>query len=310
MLRLSRRALVLGGLLVGSLGLHQEAQAAAVAGQVTDLRGRPLAAVVVQSTSWEAVPLGMATTDPQGLFHLTLSRSASDITLRAESTGYQRFALTGFAADGPRAQLRLTRVIDAKYLAELAAESVPARFFELAQDLLAPSEGTVGDTMPLQVLLPALPALRARLRATLPSDPAQLHRAAQLPRAQAQLQDRTLRLLAYYGDPTDDTLLDAWQKLDGKQLSRPARPCQGTTVEAAWRAWEALHFAKEGYGPAARTPWASASVELSPSGDHALVTHEVRYAHWGYSQHLVLRKVSQLWRVRLVLPYEHWHGRD
>lgn len=25
---------------------------------------------------------------------------------------------------------------------------------------------------------------------------------------------------------------------------------------------------------------------------------------------MILAIGSQLWRVRLVLPYEHWHGRD
>jgi hypothetical protein len=287
----------------------------AVVGQVTDLRGRPLPGVVLSAQSWQSQPLGSAKSDAQGRFRIAVTNAGADITLYAEPPGYARFALTGFKADGQLAKVPLTRVVDAAYLQELAAETDAARFAALAADLLSPSTGTVGETLPMETIYPVLGALRPRLRAYVPQDLAQLGR-SDLPRNL----HHAMLLLAWWSDPQDDALIDAWSAGQRKLASRPSRPCRGATIEAAWRAWEALHFQKEGYGQgqgqgqgqrkSRPTPWAQARVTLAKGGDRAIVSHEVRYAHWGYSQRIVVVRTPAGFEARLVIAHEHWHGRD
>lgn len=272
-------------------------------GQVTDLRGRPLVGVSVTAQSWQSVPLGSANSDGRGQLRISLPRDTSDITLIAEPPGYLRFALTGFKAGTP-AQVRLTRKIDATYLKELTQVWDDKQFRELAADLLSPSEGTVGESLPIESILPVLGALRPRLRAYLPVDLAQLSR-RDLPKDQ----HRALLLLAWWSDPADDALIDQ-SGIAQKLASRPSRRCSGATLHAALQAWESLHFEKEGYRQGAPRPYAAVDITQAPGGDHAIATHSVRYAHWGYSQQVILVRVQGVWEVRRVLAHEHWHGRD
>lgn len=272
-------------------------------GQVTDLRGRPLAGVAVSAQSWQSVPLGSANSDGQGQLRISLPRNTSDITLIAEPPGYLRFARTGFKVGTP-APIRLTRKIDATYLKELTQASDDQQFRDLAADLLSPSEGTVGESLPMESILPVLAALRPRLRAYLPADPAKFSQ-RDLPKDQ----HRALQLLAWWSDPADDALIDPWGVAQ-KLASRPSRRCSGATLHAALQAWESLHFEKEGYKQGAPRPYASVNIAQAPGGEHAIVTHSVRYAHWGYSQLVILVRLHGEWVVRRVLAHEHWHGRD
>jgi hypothetical protein len=273
-------------------------------GRVIDLRGRPLVGVVVSAQSWQSVPLGSANSDGNGQFRINVPSAPSDITLVAEPPGYLRFALTGFKAGGAPVLVRLTRKIDAAYLKDLTQATDDKQFRELAVDLLSPSEGTVGESLPMATILPLLSALRPRLRAYVTTDVAQLSR-RDLPKDQ----DRAMLLLAWRSDLLDDALVDVWGTAQ-KLSIRPARRCSGPTLHAALAAWETLHFEKEGYKPGAPRPHASVHIEQAPGGDHAIAMVSVMYAHWGYSQRVILGRTQKDWEVRRVLSHEHWHGRD
>lgn len=272
-------------------------------GQVTDLRGRPLAGVAVSAQSWQSVTLGSARSDGNGQLRISLPRDTSDVVLIAEPPGYLRFALTGFKV-GTLAQLRLTRKIDTTYLKELTSAADDAQFRERALDLLSPSEGTVGESLPMESILPVLATLRPRLRAYVTADSAQLAR-RDLPKDQ----HRALLMLAWWSDPADDALLDPWGTAQNL-ASRPSRRCSGPTLHAALQAWESLHWEKEGIKPGAPRPYSSVNISQAPGEQHAIVMHSVRYAHWGYSQLVILVKGQGAWDVRRVLQHEHWHGRD
>jgi hypothetical protein len=300
---------VLGALLFSSIltGVAKADGPGGVTGQVTDLRGRPLAQVRLSASSWQGKQLGAAVSDEKGRFRVPMpaQQPTSSVTLRAEARGYQNFALHSERARVWNVQL--TRLVDAGYLQELAAQTDPARFRALAADMLAPSSGSLGngtgdlDPLPAALLMRFLAVLRPRLVDYLPKDAKQLGR-HDLPRDHEQ----ALILLALWSDPADDALIDAWIAGNKKSAARPTRRCRGKTVGEAWKAWEVLHFEKE-VKPGEKPPWARAEAVLAPSGDHAVVTHEVRYANWGYSQILSVVKTRDVWEVRLVRPHRHWH---
>jgi hypothetical protein len=297
------RAVLLGALLVGHASEAAATEVQIAAGQVTDLQGHTVASALVKAESWESEPLGMAQSDAQGRFKVALSHPVKDLTLIVERPGFQRWALAA-SSPGPDGsyQILLTRTIDRKYLTELTAQSEPARFQRLARDLLAPSEGTTGDTLPLDQVLPFLKALRSRLRALLPAEPGRLEKLDL-----TEEQDKAAALLAYLGDPRDDALVDAWAAKQN-YVSRPPQPFKGPTPEAAARAWQKVHFEKEGYLTPQSIPYNTLRTQIAPSGDHGLALHTVRYAHWGYSQYLVLVRSKNVWEVRRVIDHEHWHG--
>jgi hypothetical protein len=286
-------AVLLGG--AGTVG----AASPVAAGQVTDLQGRAVAGALVRAESWESEALGSGRTDAKGRFQIALSQPVKDLTLIIEHPGFQRWALAGNSTVEGDYQIRLTRNIDHEYLTELAAQSEPAIFRQLAMDLLAPSIGTTGnDSLLLEHALPFLKALRQRLRALLPAEPKQL-RSMHLKKEE---EEEAALLLAYLGDPQDDALIDAWA---AKQnfISRPFRSCKGPTPEAAARVWQKRHFEKEGD----HAPYGTLNIQIAPSGDHGLALHIVRYAYWGYSQYLVLIRLNNVWEVRRIIDAEHWH---
>jgi len=296
------RAVLLGAILIGeSVGPALAAGPVAV-GRVTDLQGHAVAGVLVKPDS--PVALGPSRSDAQGRFEMPLSQPVKELSLTVEHPGFQRWSLYGASPDRDGFyQIRLTRNIDHVYLTELAAQSDPARFRELARDLLAPSMGTVGDELPMAQVLPFLKALRERLRALLPADPAQLRRANP-----PEEQDKAALLLAYLGDPRDDALVDAWAAKQN-YVSRPQRRCAGPTADAAARAWTTLHFKREGYRDPKKVPYNTLITQVAPSGDHGLALHKVFYAYWGYSQYLVLVRLKDAWEVRRVIEEERWHNR-
>jgi hypothetical protein len=200
------RAAFLGAILAACAPAAARADFSVAAGQVTDLRGEPVAGALVKAQSWHSEPLGNGRSDAQGRFDMALSQPVKNLTLIVEHPGFQRWGLsaTSPGEDG-LFRIRLTRTIGPEYLVELAAQTDPSRFQWLARDLLAPSTGTTGDTLPLAEVLPFLKQLQPRLRALLPAKPAQLKK-KDLPAVQRTM----VLLLAYLGDPRDDALVDAW----------------------------------------------------------------------------------------------------
>jgi hypothetical protein len=273
------------------------AEGPVASGRVTDLQGRPVAGALVESA------LGDGRSDAQGGFQILLSEPVKELSLTVEHPGFQRWSLYGASPDRDGLyQIRLTRTIGSEYLTELAAQTEPARFQWLARDLLTPSMGTVGETLPMEEVLPFLKTLRPWLRALLPAKPA-LVKQRDLP----EQQHRAILLLAYLGDPQDDALVDAWASKQNF-VARPPKPCQGATADTAAREWQKVHFAKEGYGPSQSVPYNTMQTQIAPSDDHGLVLHTVRYAHWGYSQYGVLVRLNDTWEVRRVIHHERWHG--
>ena len=272
-------------------------------GVVTDLRDRPLPNVLVQVRTWHDEKLGEARTDQKGGFQIPLSHSGDDLTLVVEYAGFRRWALAGAKPKEGLYVIKLGRLIDATYLKELVAQPDAAGFRALARDLLTPSTGTVGEGMPLGQLVPFLEALGPRLRDVVPQF-ILTKIAVELP----QEQESALRLLGYLSDSKDDRVVDAWAaKRSGVQ--RPTRPCRGPSVAAATSAWIALHFELEGIAPDKR-PFSSRTEHLAPQGRNAVVEHFVRYAHWGYSQELVLVRAGDTWEVRRVIEGVIDHFRE
>ncbi len=73
----------------------------------------------------------------------------------------------------------------------------------------------------------------------------------------------------------------------------------GATLEALCTAWADVHFRAEG----AKKPWTwhyCAPPTLDPTGTHAMMKFEVRYAHWAYELVLYLVRDSESWRLRSV----------
>jgi hypothetical protein len=294
------RTALLEALLLGGAAGTVRAASPVAAGQVTDLQERAVAGALVRAESWESEALGTGRTDAKGRFQIALSQPVKDLTLIIEHPGFQRWALAGTSTGQGDYQIRLTRNVDREYLTELAAQSEPAIFRQLAMDLLAPSIGTTGnDRLLLEQALPFLKALRERLRSLLPAEPAQLSS-----RHLKKEEDEAALLLAYLGDPRDDALIDAWAAKQGF-ISRPFRSCKGPTPEAAARVWQKRHFEKEGD----HAPYGTLNIQIAPSGDHGLALHIVRYAYWGYSQYLVLVRLNNAWEVRRIIDGEHWHSR-
>jgi len=295
------RTVLLAALLLGSASSSVDAASPIAAGQITDLQGRALAGVLVQAESWESKPLGTGRTDAEGRFRIVLSQPVADLTVIVEHPGFQRWAMAGTSEGQDRYRIRLTRKIDDEYLTELAAQSEPGRFKQLAMDLLAPSEGTVGnDGLQIEHVLPFLKSLRERLRALLPAKPGQI-KSIKL----KDYQDKAALLLAYLGDPRDDALVDGWA-VKNDFVSSPSKSCKGPTPEAAARAWQKLHFKKEGYRTPENFPFNTLQTHIAPSGDHGLALHTVRYANWGYSMNLVLVRLNQVWEVRRIIDGKHW----
>ncbi|HSS52024.1 MAG TPA: carboxypeptidase-like regulatory domain-containing protein [Thermoanaerobaculia bacterium] len=296
------RTALLEALLLGGAGGTVRAASPMAAGQITDLQGRAVAGVLIQAESWESQALGTGRSDAKGRFQIALSEPVKDLTLIIEHPGFQRWALAGTSTGKGDFQIRLTRNIDREYLTELAAQSEPEHFRQLAMDLLAPSLGTTGNSSrQLEQVLPFLKALRQRLRALLPAEPAQLKS-----RHLKKEEDEAALLLAYLGDPRDDALIDAWA-VRQSFISRPPRPCRGPTPDAAARAWQKLHFEKESSRTPPAIPYNFLQTQIAPSGDHGLALHSVRYAYWGYSQYLVLVRLNNAWEVRRIIDGEHWH---
>jgi hypothetical protein len=198
-------ATLLGALLAGSTAGAVLADVQIAAGRITDLQGHPVAGALVKAEGWEAEPLGTAQSDAQGQFKISLSHPEKDLTLIVERPGFQRWSMSGMRPRKDGYRIHLTRTIDREYLTELAAQTEPARFQELARDLLTPSQGTTGETLPMEQVRPFLKTLRAQLRAMLPAEPAQVS-VMELTRAQ----QTALSLLASLGDPRDQALVGAW----------------------------------------------------------------------------------------------------
>ena len=286
----------------GSVSASAETPTAPLFGQVTTLQGNPLTGVEVKAQDGRNQPVGHAKTDAQGRFQLVLNPAISDVTLVIESTGYRRFALSGFVPDGKTKAVQLTRNVDAPYLTALLAETDPSRFRLQVADLLTPSSGSTGHGMPEEVLLPFLTPLCTRLRPFARTDGVRL-RERNLP---AEL-DSVMHILAYCSDPVDDPLIDAWRQGSGNYAKRPNPPCMSDTLDGAVRMWTDQHFQQEGLKPAARPP-TNTRIQLSPNKDRALVSVSVEYAHWGYQNTLVLVQKKNRWVVRLVLGGEIWHS--
>ena len=290
---------VLAGALLAVQAAHAEAPVAV--GQVTDLQGRPVAGAQVQAGR-EDPSSPTAHTDAQGRFELALPAPATSLSLTVLHPEFQRWSLYGASPDQHGVyQIRLTRNIGRPYLAELTAQTAPASFQRLSRDLLTPSQGSVGDSLPMAEILPFLKALQPWLRAALPERRARLKR-KDLPEPER----RALLLLAFLGDPQDDPLVEAWASKQ-HYVGRPPKGSRGATADAAVQAWRKAHFEKEGCDPQ-QIPYHTLDTQIAPRGDHGLALLTVRYAFWGYSRYAVLVRSGGAWEVRRVIDHEHWHS--
>lgn len=271
-----------------------------LSGRVTDRRGRPVegAQVVVEPRGGAATPAVETTTDGSGRYAVAppAGEPGGELTLTVTAPGFARWALaTARPADG-RLDARLDRALDEPFWTALAAAAEPVeRLWLLLEVIGARQMGAPAPT----VVYPHVGALRADLGAVARSTAfAPPDDRAFTPR------DRALALLAAWGDPADADLVAPY--LERTPALRPGPPeAVGPTIDAVCARWADDHFARE---KVETRTWHACDVPVTaPDGRHAVAVFRVRYAHWGYSHLLFLRKDDAGWRLHLAGEHEREH---
>ena len=108
-------------------------------------------------------------------------------------------------------------------------------------------------------------------------------------------------LLAYWADPADDALLRPW--VLEHWGARPAHVAHlglsAASIDEVCDRWREIHLADQGISDSP-PPAACLTPLLDPTRTHAVVVFQVRYAHWGYSMPLVMRREGEAWTLRGV----------
>jgi hypothetical protein len=271
---------------------------------VADVQGRPLAGASIEvsmtNRRYESVAIGRGVTDGDGRFALALSTDGyGDLGLGVQAPGFVRFGWAGYPQGITDEAVVLRRPIDRAYLEALRSVREPgeraARVLELA----------ASDDLPeIEELFPYLGELRAELAAiaSAPVLEPEVRRDGATPAEHAS------RLLAYWADPADDRLLARWTKEARGFTSLPddfAAPMIGELCAL----WRVEHFRREKVGEP-QTYSACGVPLLDGTGTHALALFRVRYAHWGYDMHLVMRREGERWVLRAVAANRIDHFRS
>lgn len=178
--------------------------------------------------------------------------------------------------------ITVERTTGASFMDRLVAEPDGASRRELLVRFLA-------ATMEDESYFPYLGRLRADLRRVATGVPG-------FELAQALTFSAKVGLLEW-GDPEDQALNAATQK-EAWWFNDAPPGVAGPTLEAVCAAWAEAHFRAE----KAKKPWTwhrCTAPTLDPTGTHAIMRFEVRYAHWEYELVLYLVREGDVWRLRL-----------
>ena len=271
-----------------------------VTGIVVDRRGRPVASAQVVVQSWGEEQFGAGRTGADGRFDIQLTRKTDeDLGLTVTAPGFARWAVAGSYKPHQLVgyRVRLDRELGRDFMTALAAEPDPeSRIWGLLE--------IVGDRQlgfKVAAVFPYLGALRADLRAiveskafTRPDDP---------PR-EGSPDDQARELLAYWGDPADEPLVGAWMRV--RRGVRSVPPFTGDDLFSVCGTYAQYTSQQEDVAP--RFSCLEAAADAART--RALYDLNVRYAHWGYTEHLVLKREGTAWKLRFVVEGERVHASE
>lgn len=189
--------------------------------------------------------------------------------------------------------VRLDRVVGDAYFTALDAEPSRSRRVSMLLDLVCMRESGSPE---LSALYPHLGALREYLLAVAQSAAF----AVQDVQGESPA-DRAKDLLIFWYDPADEPLIRRW--VAEKQGRCHLENKSGTTIEAVCADYADGHFSHK----TERTSNGFNTPVFGPGKDHALVEFTALYAHWGYSEYLVLIKQKDRWELKLVAEHMHIH---
>jgi hypothetical protein len=257
-------------------------------GHVFDRKGVPIvgADVVVEGETTDDL-LGQGTTDEKGYFKISLKHvSYRGLDLIIMKNGYTRWARGGIYGGIVDYQVLLDREIDKSYLNSIVAQKSPEERLWQLLEIIGPRQ------MGLEVegIYPTLGDLRPDLLEVVRSGVFNTKDDKHSSPA-----DRARHFLEFWHDPADASLFGDAQPPD----------ISGQTLQEVCEKWADYHFAREKVEK--RTLNSFSDPIFGPEEKHALITFDVMYAHWGYSQRLVLLHDGQTWKLVMVRDHEHWH---
>lgn len=272
----------------------------ALLGIVIDFRGRPVegAQVVVEGRGDDEV-LTRGVSDERGLFELRPASDGNPDAVVVTAEGMSRHAYAVSLWQGVY-MARLIRPISTSLIEEtLSSDEEVDRLWTLLE-VVGPR--STFDETEEEILFPHLGALRPHLRSLIDSGDFDEPDDRSFSPAH-----RAVRLLALWQDDADHELTNQWIE-DNRYARRPSRRVAGSTIEEVCQRFADVHFEREGVGEN-RTFHHCSPATVDEGGSHGLLTFEVRYAHWGYSIILILRREAEQWQLAFELEGTRYHMR-
>ncbi|MAE59863.1 MAG: hypothetical protein CMJ49_00750 [Planctomycetaceae bacterium] len=259
-------------------------------GRVVDRRGMGIGGADVLIESEVADPgLGQGKTDEDGRFDVPLEHTAYrglDVIVTRE--GYERSAYGSIYGGMVDFELKLDRKIDGTYLRSVVAcENREERLWMLLE--------IIGDRQMdpvIQEIYPFLGDLRADLLDVVRSGGFDA-----IDDGRSSPAERAREFLELWHDPADASLFSDAAPAD----------ISGETIEEVCAKWADHHFEEMTDAPRTHNWWFDDPI-YGPDEQHALIRFGVMYAHWGYSQLLVLVRHDQVWQLGTVKEHLGWHN--
>jgi hypothetical protein len=277
---------------------HRPPEAMAT-GLVVDRRGRPVADAQVVIEDWDDERHGEGRTGADGRFEIPYSHPEKEMGLTVTAPGFARWAVAAVYESRKLAgyRVRLDREIGSDFLASLAAEPDPeSRIWGLME--------IIGDrqfSLEIPDVFPYIGALRSDLLAIVKSRA--FTRPDDDPRPGSP-DERARELLAYWADPADEPLVRKWKRAHSSSRSVPELSHEEKIVVCAEWAAESFRRQKIAAPPAPFCVVRATDAENT----RALVDLRVRFAHWGYEEHLILVRERKVWKLGFVTGgrIDHW----
>lgn len=263
--------------------------------RITDRAGVPIPGAHIEVALNHAdTPLASGDTDAQGEFCTAGLERPGDIVVTITAPTYVRWAMISSWAHVEQ-PIHLDRELDEAFLKAAVAETDP----DLAKAMMMEIVGVRQMGLDQVALYPYIGDLRDKLL------PFTTEPIWQTPddRGLFSPASRASNLLSLWCDPRDVALIQAYIT-DQKTLLAAPKPMRAATVGEVTALWADHHFEQEGASP---HPYWYPGTAMGLDGEHALVTFTVRYAHWGYSILLVMRRDEGQWALQHTVDWEHFH---